>query len=305
MITQTQASQSVRNQGVGASEVASVLGLDPRRSAFDLWALKTEKQEVSGESDETQQQKIGNLIEPTTAALFEEETGLKLVKPTGTYKAENGIMFANLDRQVGVARRGAPNCELKSTGYTDGWGDPDTDQVPDAVMLQIHAQMICSGSEFSYVARLLGRFGFSFTKYNIPINRDLARAIEDRVCDFWVNNVKKDIPPSDSLPSIGVVSHFKRTPGKTVAIAPEVVAAWMQARDERLEVEKKEDQAKANLLAALGDAEVGECPGLRVSYVTVTSNRLDTNALKAAHPDIVSAFTKPSGYRKLTAKKEK
>ena len=305
MITQTQASKQVRNQGVGASEVASVLGLDPRRSAYDLWALKTEKHEESGEDESTQQQTIGNLIEPTTAAVFEHETGLKLVKPTGTYKAENGIMFANLDRQVGVAKRGAAVCELKSTGFVDGWGDPDTDQVPDMVMLQVHAQMICSGSELAYVARLLGRFGFSFTKYHVPINLDLARTIEDRVESFWNDHVVKDIPPEHSLPSLGVVSHFKRAAGKTVAIAPEVVAAWMQARDERLEVEKKEDQAKANLLAALGDAEVGECPGLRVSYVTVTTNRLDTTALKAAHPDIVSAFTKPSGYRKLTAKKEK
>jgi putative phage-type endonuclease len=305
VITQTQASKQVRNQGVGASEVASILGLDPRRSAYDLWALKTEKHEETGEAETTQQQTIGNLIEPTTAAVFEQETGLKLVKPTGTYKAENGIMFANLDRQVGVARRGAPNCELKSTGFVDGWGDPDTDQVPDMVMVQVHAQMICSGSDFSYVARLLGRFGFSFTKYNIPRNNDLARAIEDRVEDFWNNHVVKDIPPEHSLPSIGVVSHFNRQTGKAVPIDLGVVQAWMQARDERLEVEKKEDQAKANLLAALGDAEIGEAPGLRVSYVTVTTNRLDTTALKAAHPEIVSAFTKPSGYRKLTTKKEK
>lgn len=306
MLTARQAEKQVRNQGVGASEVAAVLGLDPWRSAWDLWAMKTEKHEESERgADATEAQDIGNLIEDTTAALAERRLGVRLVKPTATYRADNGFMFANLDRQVERAMRGAANCELKSTGIADGWGDEGTDQVPERVLLQVTAQMVCSGSDFSHVARLLGRFGFSFAMYAVPFNPTLGRIVEDRVGEFWNNHVVRDIPPTDSLPSIGVVSHIRRTPGKVIDLRPAVVAEFAAAKAARKDAEEKEERAKAGLLAALGDAEGGKCAGWSVSFKAVNTKRLDTDALKSALPDTYAKFVQPSTYRKLDVRETK
>lgn len=298
MITLRQ--RQLRNQGIGASEIASVLNLDPWRSAYDLWLMKTERHETSDAgAEETGAQTIGNLIEPTTRQLAERRLGKRIVKPTSTYKADNGIMFANLDGQVEKSIRGADAVELKSTGLTDGWGEEGTDEVPDRVMLQVHGQMICSGAQLAYVARLLGRYGFSFSLYEVPINRDLAAAIEERVCNWWRNHVEKDTPPADSVPSLGAISHVKRIDGKVVDVDPSVVAAFAAARDARKRAEEAEEDAKARLLAALGDAEGGSGLGWSVSFKTIKTKRLDTDSLRSAHPEIHDAFYKASSYRRI------
>lgn len=306
MITERQ--RQVRNQGIGASEVAAVLGLDPWRSAYDLWLLKTEKHEESGaDRDGTEAQEIGNLIEDTTAALAERRLGCRLVKPTATYKADNGVMFANLDRQVEVARRGADNCELKSTGLLDGWGEEGSDEVPERVVIQVTAQMVCSGAVLSHVARLLGRHGFSFAMYRVEFDARLAAIIEERVCDFWHKHVERDIPPDGSVPSVAAISHIRREPGKVITLTDQaVVRAFAAARDARKAAEEQEDKAKAELLAALGDAEGAMAPGWSVSFKSVKTKRLDTDSLKAAHPEIdYSAFMKPSAYRRLDVRETK
>lgn len=305
MLTATQASKQVRNQGVGASECAAILGIDPRRSAYDLWLMKTGKLEEGADDVVSEQAEIGNLIEPTVAAIFESRMGIRLVKPTGTYKAANRIMFANLDRQVAKAERGNEPCELKSSGIIEGWGEEGTDMVPDMVAVQVTAQMLCSGSTAAWVARLAARFGLSFFSYRLLLNNDLAAIVEDRVCSFWDNYVVKDIPPPDSDPSYELVSRAIRQTGKSVPVDAGLVTAFNDLREKRLELERAEEAAKARLVAAMGDAEVGTCPGLVVSFKQITTRKLDGAALKEAMPEIHDKFVRPNTYRKLTTKKEK
>ncbi len=302
MITERQ--RQVRNQGVGASECAAVLGLDPYRSAYDLYILKSELHEESGERAESEAQAIGNLIEPTTAALAEQRLGCRLVKPTSTYKAPNGVMFANLDRQVEKSIRGADNCELKSTGLTEGWGEEGTDQIPERTLIQVTAQMVCSDARVSHVARLLGRWGFSFSMYRVEFNPRLAQVIEENVLEFW-RCVEDGRAPANSVPSLEVISHVRRVPGKVVDISPEVVSNYRRAVSTRKDAEQVEEEAKAVLLAALGDAEVGKAGNLTASFRTIETNRFDAAAFKTAHPDLHAQFTKSSGYRRLDVKESK
>jgi putative phage-type endonuclease len=300
----TERQRQLRNQGVGASECAAILGLDPYRSAYDLYVFKSELHEESADRPESEAQTIGNLIEPTTAALAEQRLGCRLVKPTATYKAANGVMFANLDRQVERAARGADNCELKSTGLTEGWGDDGTDQIPDRTLVQVTAQMVCSDARVSHVARLLGRWGFSFSMYRVGFNARLARVIEEEVLEFW-KCVEGGHAPKNSTPSLDVISHVRRTPGKVVDISAEVIANYRRAVAARKEAEVTEDQSKAVLLAALGDAEVGKAGNVTASFRTIETTRFDAAAFKAAHPDLHAQFVKPSGYRRLDVKESK
>lgn len=300
-ITENQRKQRIH--GIGASECAAVLGLDPWRSAWDIWAIKTGKiEEPDGDSSEAQ--KIGNIIEPTIAELASMRLGCKLVKPKNTYKADNGVMFANLDRQVERAAKGSPNVELKSTALVDGWGEEGTDDVPERVYVQVHAQMLCSASDISHVARLLGRHGFSFSMYVVPLNRELAEIIEERVCDFWHKHVVKDIPPSDSPPSIEIASALRRVSGKSVEIAYDIVSRFVDARNRRIEAEAAESAAKAALLAAMSDAEVGVADGYEVSFKTVSRRLLDSDRLKREKPDVFSEYQKVVSYRRLNAKEK-
>jgi len=300
----TERQREARATGIGASEVAAVCGVNPFASAWDVWAQKT-GQYTPDESEQSEAMEIGNAIEPTTAALAEKRLGCRLVKPKSTYKAENGIMLANLDRQVERAARGEPICELKSTWLTEGWGEPGTDEVPEYVYVQVHAQMLCSDARVAHVARMLGKYGFSVSLFRVAYNAALAKTIEDRVCKFWRENVEKDTPPADSLPSLDVVSRIPREVGKVIEIDDRLILAFSGARDLRLEAEKFEEARRAELLAAMGDAEVGQGMAMVAQFKEVSSRKLDTAALKEMHPAIVAEFTRTTSYRKLSTKEIK
>lgn len=301
-MTLTQLQKEARSGGIGASECAIILGKDGYSTPYDLWLIKTGKVDHEVESEAAE---IGNAIEATTANLAEKRLGKKLVKPTATYKAPNGFMFANLDRQIEKAARGADIVECKSTGIVDGWGEPGTDEVPDRVLIQCHAQMFCAGAELAHVARLLGRFGFSFSMFEVPMRRELAEIIEEAVGTFWNDHVLKDIPPEDSLPSLSLISKVKRLPGKSVILNPHLVHDYDAARAAVKAAEEEKEKAQSALLAAMKDAEFGEVSGYSVSYKEVSTTRLDSTALKEARPEIAAEFSKTTTSRRLDVRAKK
>lgn len=293
----TELQRAKRAGGVGASECAAILGFDPWRTPFGLWAIKSGKIEVS-DDDETEAMELGNDLEPAIARQAEKRLGRRLVCPTGTYKHANGVMFANLDRQLVKAERGSDNCELKSTSILDGWGEEGTDQIPERTLVQVTAQMACSDARVSHVARLIGRFGFRVSMFVVEYNEKLAAAIEERVLAFF-DLVRRGSPPPDSAPSLAEVSSFRRTAGTVVDVGPEVVRAFVLAREQRKAAQEREDAAKVDLLRAMGEADGARAPGFAVSFREVSSSRLDVATLRSSYPDAAEACMKTSTYRRL------
>jgi len=66
---------SERPPGIGASEAAAVAGLDPWRTAKELWALKLG---LVPEPETTPDMERGNELEPFAIRAFEKKTGLKV-----------------------------------------------------------------------------------------------------------------------------------------------------------------------------------------------------------------------------------
>ncbi len=79
--------------------------------------------------------------------------------------------------------------------------------------------------------------------------------------------------------------------------------------DEYIAAAAEEDGAKARKQAAanhlkemLGDHEKGQIEGHTVSWKPITTERLDTTALKAKEPEIVKKYTKTSTSRRFTVR---
>ena len=136
MITDRQL--ELRNKGLGSSDIASIMGLNPYQSPRDVWLLKTGR--VATLQDAGQAAHLGSMIEPAILALAAEELGDRVVAPTSTFT--RGILRANIDGMVGVFKRGSPIVEAKMTSISDGWGEPHSSIVPDRVMLQVQMQML-------------------------------------------------------------------------------------------------------------------------------------------------------------------
>jgi len=298
----TELQRTRRQTTLGASDIPTIFGFNPWKSPTDLWLEKTGRVEApdAGEAAE-----IGDALEAGIKPLAERRLGYKLVKPTGTFVHRNGIMSANVDLMAVKAQRGAPIIEIKTTGRADEWAD---ERIPDRVMLQVAAQMACAESYEASIVALLARFGLSVevrTMHAVGEVKDMIAAIEERAVEWWERHIVADTQP-DSLPSMEYIQIRPRVAGKVVSVPPALVSNYQAAKDRAKQAEEAADEAKAALLAAMGDADGATTEaGDSIRYSLVESNRLDGKALEAAHPDIAAKFTKPSSYRRLTVKAAK
>ncbi len=146
----------------------------------------------------------------------------------------------------------------------DLWTDDD---YPEWHQVQIQHQLACDPTlDYGYLAALCPPKGF--LKYRVERNPSLIAAIIEAEIIFWQQHVVKDIPP-ECAPSMDVCKRLKRTPKKVTLIDGEIVALWQERNAARKLAEQEEEQAKAAVIAALGDAEIGRFPmGVVTFYET-------------------------------------
>lgn len=298
MITEEQ--RLKRNKGLGASDIPIIFGLSSFKTPADLWLEKTGRV-VPQEAGE--QAEIGNALEAGVKPLAEKRLGVKLVKPTGTFVADNGIMFANVDLMVDKAQRGSDICEIKTTGAVSEWEDGAT---PDRVLLQVAAQMVCARSSVAHIAVLLAKFGLQFQTRTIELAQvaDLAAVIEEQACEWWAKHIQADTCP-EGIISPDYLSKRNRSQGLVIPVREDLIHVYNAAKEAAKRAESVAEAAKSQLIAALGDAEIGEASGWQVKFTEVSTKRIDGDALRNAYPEIAQQVTRDSSYRRLTIKEVK
>lgn len=295
MITEKQ--ENERMKGIGSSDVPTILGLNAWSTPYDLWLVKTGQAEGPEENDAM---RIGTVLEAGVLQLAGERLGAKIVKATSTFVGCDLFMRANVDGMIGVAKRGSPIVEAKTTGRTEGWGDEGTDEVPEAVKAQVMFQMMCASSDVAHVACLQGDYGLRLKMYRVPFCEDYAGYIHERVRDFWLNHVERRVPPA-GLPSLEVLKRVRRdAEASPVVIDP--VFFIEDARCQRLlkEAEATADAARAALMVALGTATAGEGGGYRIKVSKVETSRFDAKAFAEANPEDAAKWTIRSAHNRTT-----
>lgn len=303
----TPAQRAARKSGIGASDIFRLI-----YAPKDLWLEKTGRAEGFDGNEAT---RWGDKFEPVILDAAGEELGCTVVRPTETFHAGNGIMFANLDGMVEKAERGSPIVEAKNSQIEGDWCDPANDGtgtgIPETVLLQVTAQMICSGSRVAHVARMLHRFGIHFSLSRVDFNAVLAEAIEERACEFWRKNVQADVMPEVGEVSPDTAARILRRAGVSQTISEGTYLDWSKARRARLDAEKAEEAACAKLLAEMmgaDEARIGDGTLVATNFQSRDSERFDAEAFKAQHPDLWRAFlvTRPGSRRLIdkAAKKE-
>lgn len=244
-----------RSKGLGGSDAPTILGVNPFKTAYDLYLELTGKVNPPDLSDNPRI-KIGNAIEGCIADLTSDRLKTKLVRPTATFVAKNGFMRANVDFMLEKAQKGAKILEAKSTGLSDNWGEDGSEDMPDSVRIQLHHQFICAESDYGYAGAIFGSWGLGFGLYLCPRSAQLCEIIEQAEDVFWHKHVLADIPPEESLPSIDLIKKINIVTGKTVTIDLGIVNAFDAARAELKAATERKEEAEKILRASLGDAEV-------------------------------------------------
>ena len=300
----------VRKQGIGSSDAAAAVGLNPYKSQLELWLEKTGRDENLPKvdpHDEESPMYWGNILEPIVAAHYTKRTGNRVRRINAVLQHPDPAlpwMLANIDREV----TGAPDVQIlecKTAGINGArlWQDG----VPEYVQLQVHHQLAVTGKQAADVAVLLGGQHLDIHR----IERDdrlIARLIElER--QFW-QYVETDTPPpvdgSDSS-ELALCCLYPEDTGQTVDFRDHrnlsaCFADLLAVRQSIAEQEKLEAQLKQILQQAMGSAtradfETGSVTWKRAKDSVV----LDVTRLLKDQPDLQQryALTKAGSRRFL------
>jgi len=179
-----------RKNYLGGTDLAAVCGLNPYRTALDVYLDKT-SDDIS--EDTNAAMRWGTLLEDVVAGAYSEDTGFRVsIEPNTIYHSEHKFLGANIDRWVGDKEY---VLECKTAGFTKAkeWGEVGTDQIPESYLVQVaYYAAICDVPKVD-IAVLIG--GQDFRIYTYNKNKDLEDKIIKIGVNFWNNHIEKRIPP--------------------------------------------------------------------------------------------------------------
>lgn len=261
-----------RRQGVGASDVAAILGLSPWASPFSVWA---DKVGLLGDEEASEVMEAGQWLELAIAPWFEDRTGLHVsAKQMAVEHASNRLARCTLDGLVHEGRQDAHDpvflfdtalggLEIKTTRPGKAWAE-----VPAHYQAQAQWQMYVCGLERVHFAVLAGRR--LDTDLILERDQDDIDFMVEAVDRFWSTYVVTgEQPPTDGSDATAralAEMYPEQTPGKGVALDEHVghLAAWTANKAAKRDHEKAEKAEAAAIKALLGDAEEGTVAGKRV-----------------------------------------
>ena len=147
---------NVRMKGIGSSDAAAAVGLNPYKSQLELWMEKTGQDAnlpKPDPNDETSPMYWGTLLEPIVAAHYSKRTGNKVRRINAVLQhPRHAWMLANVDREV-IGASEVQILECKTAGMNGArlWKDG----VPEYVQLQVQHQLAVTGKRAADVAVLI------------------------------------------------------------------------------------------------------------------------------------------------------
>ena len=254
----TDAQREARQNGLGGSDAAAVLGISPWKTPLELYLEKT-GQALPGEPNDAMI--WGNRLEGVVADAAAERLGISFQHNDQTLvHRDYPWMLGHIDREVS----GEPTLvEIKTTGYqSDDWGEEGTDAIPPYYLAQVAHYLAVTEYHAAHVAVLFlqeRRLGLYF----VPRDLELEAHLLDAEQRFWCEHVVPRVPPDPITPA-DVSKRWPASNGQSVVTTADVHAALtrlptVKAEQDRLKTERA--ALEAAIKTHLGAAETLTDPG--------------------------------------------
>lgn len=222
-----------REKGIGASEVAAILGLSPWDTPFSLWLKKTRQAEPEPENFAMRR---GHYLEDAVVQWWQDETGEKVIKASAAdiiyVHPDYDFMRATPDR---IVRGRKKMLEVKSTAGYMG------EEIPDYYLAQCIYQMYVTGIHEEELIYIQG--DLTFGRFNVQYDAEFAEFIAQKVKEFW-----NDCVIGGKEPELISVSDFTlkgSDPGTTIEADKEALSQLLSLRTLSKELNTKEADAEA------------------------------------------------------------
>lgn len=288
-----------RKQGIGGSDAGAICGLNPYKTAMEVYQdkISDDMEEIDNEA-----MRQGREFEDYVARRFVEATGKKVRKANYMFCSEGyPFMLADVDRLI-VGENAGLECKTASPYLADKW---EEGSIPLHYQLQCYHYMAVCNADAWYIAVLI--YGREFKFYRLERDEEMIANLTAIEKNFWENHVLKRILPepdgfraADSV----ILDYFRNPVEETVPLIG--FDGKLKRREELLglieRMEREKRQIEQEVKMFLGNAERAEGEGYRVSWKSICSNRIDTERLKTEKPEIYREYLKSTDSRRLTIK---
>lgn len=298
---------AVRRQGIGSSDAAAAVGLNPYKSMLELWLEKT------GHGTDVPDASIvesfgptywGTLLEPIVAAHYTRQTGNRVRRVNAVLAhPEHPWMLANVDREI-VGPADVQILECKTAGLNGArlWRDG----VPEYVQLQVLHQLAVTGKAAADVAVLI--CGQELQVHRIERDETMIAQLIQLEQEFWrmVQDGQSPQPDGSDSAERALKQLFPRDGGESLVLAgdPYLEGVFQQLLEARKQVEQEE--RRASELKQVIQQRMGTAGTALFSTGSVTwkrtrdAVRLDAGRLEQDHPGLFKAYSvSKSGSRRF------
>ena len=176
-----------RKCGITGTDAGAILGVNPYRSAFQVYC---DKNSETIENIDNEAMRQGRDLEDYVAQRFTEATGLKVRRANAIYQSEeHPLLLADFDRLI-VGQKAGLECKTVSPFSADKWADG---KIPAHYMAQVNHYLAVSGFDCWYIAALI--FGKELVIHKITTDKEVLNNLIAKEEHFWKYNVMPEIPP--------------------------------------------------------------------------------------------------------------
>ena len=295
-----------RSKGLGGSDAGAVMGLNPYKSAYTLWAEKTGL--VSSYVPENEAIRLGNDLEEYVAKRFTEQTGKKVRRSKYCYQSkEFPFMRANVDRLI-VGENSALECKTANP-FKDG--DYSKDIIPPSYYCQcLHYMAVC-GFDRMYLAVLVFQRGFytyCIDRKDPGVEEDIQALIQTEN-EFWTHVMSGEPPQVDGSESTTNTLKQLHQSDETTALDlcdyDDMLDEIQELKDRQKHLKDRQKTLENEIKEALQNYDFGRSSIYNVSAKITVTNRFDSSAFKKENPKIYEAYKKESQTQTLRISKRK
>ena len=296
-----------RSEGLGGSDIGTVLGFNNFKSPYQLWLEKTGQLEPDDISKKVAIQ-VGNELEDLVARIFTQETGIRVQKDNKSYfRDDKPFLHANIDRKI-IGENALLECKTTGAHNKAQW---EGENVPASYLLQVQHYLNVLDYDYAYIAVIIGNFDFQYKR--IERDQELIDLVEERATKFWLENVKQGIPPEidgsqstkESLDQLYSPSYVNKVPMDKIMIQTAEELARIKSTIKDLNMVKTEKENKIKLYMGQHEAEEITSETIIANWKTQVSKRFDTKRFKSEHPEIAANYMNETTTKVLRLKEVK
>ncbi|WP_299198022.1 lambda-exonuclease family protein [uncultured Amphritea sp.] len=300
---------AIRQSGIGSSDAAAAVGLNPYKSQLELWMEKTGRLNDAQTPDTQPSDEDngplfwGTVLEPIVAEHYAKRTGHKVRRVNAVLQhKEYPWMLANLDREVaGSSEVQILECKTAGINGAKLWRDG----VPEYVQLQVMHQLAVTGQDAADVAVLVG--GNELRIFRLQRDEALIKRLIALEQVFW-RHVEEDIaPPADASDSAerALRTLYPNDDHEVLDLTKhtdltEAFEQFQTVRSVLEDTKQQEAQLKHQLQQAMGCASEALFPAGRITWKkSIDTRTVDLTRLKQEQPDLIKQYltVKPGSRR--------